>query len=91
MDWDKYGFVVGSKLRLEILKSLKYAKTPTQISKETGNKASNISSTLADFTKQGIAECLTPKKRVGKIFKLTKLGEEILNYYKDSTKKQDES
>ena len=85
MDWEKYGFIAASKFRVKVLSSLKHAKTPTQIGREIDSSVSNVSRTLRDFTEKDIAQCMTPKARVGKIYKLTKKGQEMLDYHTKST------
>lgn len=87
MDWEKYSFIVSSEIRIRVLKALKQGKTPTQIAQKIDAKTSHVSRTLSEFIKKGIAECMTPKAKVGRVYKLTTLGEEILTYYSDSMEK----
>jgi len=77
MDWELYSFTVRSKKRKKILLSLKSQKTPTQIASEVKSSVSHISRTLTEFVERGIAKCLTPKQKVGRIYTLTKEGKEI--------------
>ena len=84
MNWENYSFIVSSEIRIKVLKALKQGKTPTQISKKIGAKTSHVNRTLTEFVKKGIAECMTPKARVGRVYKLTPRGEEILSYYSES-------
>jgi predicted transcriptional regulator len=77
MNWKLYSFVVRSKRRVQIIKSLEIPKTPTQIAKDVKSSVSHISRTLKQFEEKGIIECLTPKEKVGRIYKLTKEGKKI--------------
>jgi len=72
-------FVLKSKQRLIILRYLSNPKTPTQISDETKLAVSHISRTLKEFNKKGVAECLTPKEKTGRIYQLTKKGKQVLD------------
>jgi predicted transcriptional regulator len=77
MNWELYSFVVRSKKRKKILLSLKSQKIPTQIASEVKSSVSHVSRTLGEFVEKGIAKCLTPKQKVGRIYSLTKEGKEI--------------
>lgn len=78
MDWKKYGYVLSSTYRQKIILSLKESpKTPKQISLESKLHLSHVSSTIRDLCNGDIVKCLTPDLRKGKIYGLTKDGEEI--------------
>lgn len=73
-------FVKRSEQRQVILKSLSNHKTPTDIKKETGLAPSHISRTLKEFMKKSIVKCLTPKQKIGRIYRLSQKGEKLLKY-----------
>lgn len=78
MDWKKYGYVLSSTYRQRTVLSLKDGpKTPKQISLQSKLHLSHVSSTLKDLVSNGIVKCLTPDLRKGKIYGLTKDGNEI--------------
>ncbi|KXB07859.1 hypothetical protein AKJ58_01595 [candidate division MSBL1 archaeon SCGC-AAA385D11] len=78
MDWDKYGFVSASKYRKKVVLALqKKPKTPKEIEEEVGYHLSHVSNTLGELSDEGIVRCLTEKRSKGRVYGLTKLGEEI--------------
>ena len=83
MDWKLYSFIVRSKQRKEILRSLETPKTPTQIGSKLDISISHVSRTLKNFVERGIVDCLTPQEKIGRIYKLTSKGEEILDKIKN--------
>jgi DNA-binding MarR family transcriptional regulator len=76
--WDLVSFVSRSEQRKKILSVLSEPITPSEIAKKTGLYSTHVSRTLSEFTKKGLAECLTPKERVGKFYRITRLGKEAL-------------
>lgn len=78
MSWEDVGFIVKSSQRRQIVLLLETLKTPTQIAKHLNASLSNTSLKLADLAKQGLIECLNPKDRKGRIYKLTARGEAAL-------------
>ncbi|MFQ6071933.1 MAG: hypothetical protein ACE5KT_04425 [Methanosarcinales archaeon] len=83
MDWTKYGLVIASKYRTNVLLSLMDSnKTPKQIANENKYYLSHVSNTLKELEKIGAIECLTPELRKGKIFKITSIGKDIISEIK---------
>lgn len=58
-------------------------KTPTILAKNTDLNLANVSRTLTELGKRGLVICLTPKKRVGRIYSLTKTGKDVLAKVRD--------
>lgn len=83
MPWEDAAFVLKSKQRREIILMLESPKTPTQIAKHLGASLSNTSLKLSDLTRQGLIECLNPKDRKGRIYKLTAKGVGALKSIKE--------
>ncbi len=77
MDWEKYSFVVRGSNRSRTLKHLKSPMTPSQLATASDVSLSHISKALRDLKGQGLAECINPDEKVGKIYRRTKEGEEI--------------
>ena len=76
--WGVIGRVTASSYRKKVLKSLTQGKkTPTDLQKETGIKASHISKTLAELRDMRLIKLYNPKARKSKIYGITKLGEKI--------------
>jgi predicted transcriptional regulator len=84
MDWELYSFIVRSKQRKAIVLALARPRTPTEIGKETGIRPSHVSRALAQFAKAGIVKCLTPKAKIGRVYRLTASGKLILDELKRS-------
>ncbi|NCN39424.1 MAG: transcriptional regulator [Candidatus Aenigmarchaeota archaeon CG_4_10_14_0_8_um_filter_37_24] len=82
MNWKLYSFVIRSKKRKDILLSLEKVRTPTEIGNKVKTSVSHVSRTLSDFQDKGIVECVTPEQKVGRVYRLTKNGKEILDYLK---------
>jgi predicted transcriptional regulator len=81
MDWKKYGIVISSRYRQEVIKTLmQRPKTPKQISIETGLYLSHVSKTLNELSSLEIVTCLTPDLKRGRIYDLTKDGRDIASY-----------
>jgi predicted transcriptional regulator len=76
--WQSYGQVVASKYRRGIILTL-YSRpmTPTEISKEMGVKVSHISRSLHELVQKQTVVCLTPTRKKGRVYSLTKKGRKI--------------
>ncbi len=79
-DWHAYGFVVGSEYRKKVVGSMASGpKTPKQISAATGLRLNHVSSTLKELVNVRAVMCLTPDLRKGRLYQLTRLGQQILH------------
>ena len=76
--WDLVSFISRSKQRKKILSVLLEPITPTEIAKKTGLYPTHVSRALREFTEKGLVKCLTPKERVGKLYRITKKGKDVL-------------
>jgi len=85
--WDLVSFVARSTQRRKILPLLKNPITPSEIAKETNLYLTHVSRALGEFQDKGLVECLTPKARVGKYYRITKLGQRILKEVEKLNKK----
>ncbi len=81
--WEKYGFVIGSKNRLLILKKLDAPKIPLQLANETDLGMNMTSRALRELEKKGIIGCKNPNAKVGRVYDLTVIGKKILKQIKD--------
>ncbi len=77
-----YAWVVRGKQRIAILKIMSKPQTPTEACKKSkmyNEKISlnNTSDVLRSFVRMGLAECLNKDEKVGRLYKLAELGEEI--------------
>lgn len=84
MNWDFISFVFSSKTRSKVLLLLsKSEKTPKQLSEELSSALSHVSRALQELEEIGLISCLTPNRRKGKFYQITKTGREILNELKN--------
>ena len=72
-----YSWVVRGKQRREIIKFIDNILTPTQIAEKSGYSLNHTSRVLSEFRKKGIAKCINPKQKTGRLYKLTKKGKLI--------------
>lgn len=72
-----YSWVVRGKQRKKIIKVMDKPKIPSQIKEETNLGLNNVSDILRDFRKKKIAECINPKEKTGRLYKLTQKGMKI--------------
>ena len=70
---------ISSSWRSKVLLKLKEGvKTPSELSRESNLSYSHVSDILSDLMSMKIVVCKTPNLRKGKIYAITKLGEEVL-------------
>lgn len=79
MSWNDVSYVIASKTRKAVLLKLETPRTPTFLSKELDVNLANISRGLAELEDKSVVVCLTPNQKVGKIYALTKKGNDIIN------------
>ena len=76
----KYAYVNISSYRVKTVKALKNEiKTPTVIANDTGIRTNHISKVLKELKETGIAECINEEARKGRLYRLTSVGEEIVD------------
>ncbi len=74
-----YAYINISSYRVKTVKALKdEVLMPTQIAKDAGIRTNHISKVLSELKEAGIAECINPEVRKGKLYRLTDLGDEIV-------------
>jgi len=74
-----YSWVIRGKQRRDIIKFIRDTDTPTQISNKSRYSLNNTSRVLNEFVKKGIACCLNPKQKTGRLYVLTPKGKTIKN------------
>lgn len=77
VDWELYAWVVRGSQRRKVLLALEGRMIPTQIKEKTKLALNNVSDTLRAFEEKGLAKCVNPKERVGRLYELTKKGQAI--------------
>lgn len=75
------GFVVSSKFRESVMKSLsKSDNTPTKLAKLNDMNVVHISKALQQLKKRGLVVCLNEKDRMNRIYSLTEMGWNVVNF-----------
>jgi predicted transcriptional regulator len=78
---DGISLVEMSSYREKVLLDLKEKiKTPSRIAKSTDIRTNHVSNALKELKEHKLVDCLNPEKKQGRIYKITKLGEEVLKY-----------
>ncbi len=76
----KLAYVNISTYRAKATKALKGdVKTPTKLAEETGIRKNHISKVLRDLKREGIAECVNEDAHRGRLYRLTDIGEGIVD------------
>lgn len=76
-------YIKISKYRTEVMKSLDgEVLIPTQIARNLDIRTNHISKVLTDLKAHGLVECINPKVRKGKLYRLTDKGYEIVKNIK---------
>ena len=75
----KFAYVTISSYRIKTIRSLEGGRLeiPKGISKITGIRASHMSNVLSDLKKEGLVECLNENAHMGRLYRLTDVGEDI--------------
>lgn len=76
-----YAYVNISSYRVKTVKALKDdVKTPTNIAADAGIRTNHISKVLKELKETGVAECINEDFRKGRLYRLTSLGEEMVDH-----------
>lgn len=54
-------------------------KTPTAIAADAGIRMNHISNVLKELKEAGVAECINEEAKKGRLYRLTDLGDEIVD------------
>ncbi len=76
---DRLGFVIASRVRLQILVELKTGNMiPSQIARESGLTIYRVSAALRELADRDLVECLNPTAARARIYRLTLAGRAVL-------------
>jgi len=79
MDVEEYAWVKASDYRESILLALAdKPRPPKEIAERTGYYLSHVSNTLSDLNDHGLAECITPDRRKGRLWSTTDNGATLI-------------
>ncbi|MFH7880754.1 MAG: MarR family winged helix-turn-helix transcriptional regulator [Candidatus Aenigmatarchaeota archaeon] len=84
--FEEVSYLLSSSLSLKILiaiSSLPFP-TPTLIAKTIKCSPSNVSTKLIKLREKGLTICITPERRKGRIYKLTKKGKIVIGFLNNS-------
>ena len=74
----KKGYVEASTYRTKVVKSLgDNPNTPKKIAKDCGIRMNHISNILSQLKNKGIVYCVYEEDRIGRIYRMTEVGESI--------------
>nr|MBI4156492.1 ArsR family transcriptional regulator [Candidatus Woesearchaeota archaeon] len=69
------GFILRSEYRKKVFLKLDKPIMPSKIAKELEIRLTHITRELRFLKERGLAECLNPKEKTGRLYQLTKKGE----------------
>ena len=73
------GYIQVSTYRTKVMKSLDgEVKIPSKIAKDTDILQNHMSATLKQLKEHELVECINPEVRKGRLYRLTKKGENII-------------
>ena len=81
MDWGIYAWFKRGKRRKETLKIIAESKNPitiNDIKHKSKIALSQASATVKELEQKKLIECLNPKDKIGRLFRITELGKEML-------------
>jgi DNA-binding MarR family transcriptional regulator len=76
--YELVSFVVRGKVRKKVLALLVKPSTPTEVSRTIHTHRSTVSRTILALEKKGLVECITPKEKMGRYYRITKKGQKVL-------------
>lgn len=81
----KLAYINVSTYRVKAMNALKdgQVKTPTAIAKDSGIRVNHMSKVLGELKESGVAECINEEARKGRLYRLTSVGEEIVDNLDD--------
>ncbi len=83
LDVEKLSWVKRGKQRREIIVHMKDSETPTDIAGRSGYSLNNTSRVLNEFRKKGIARCINPREKTGRLYRLEPAGKLIRDKLKN--------
>ncbi len=78
------GFVKRAKNREKVLKVLFKPQNPSSVGRLTGIGLNMASRSLKELEAKKLVKCVNPDWKIGRIYTLTKKGEELLKYFKEN-------
>lgn len=80
---DKSDYVKKSSYRIKVMKAIgEDVKIPTEIAEDSGILRNHISNVLRELKEKELVECINPKSRKGRLYRLTEEGSDVLDEIK---------
>lgn len=76
-------FVTRGKVRKAVFMILETPQTPTQVSEIIGTHRSTTSRAILSLENKGLVECVNPKDSMGRYYRVTELGLQVLMKIKE--------
>ncbi len=83
MSWDDVSFVIAGKTRKAVIMKMSSHGNPTFLANALKIHVANASRALIELENEDLVDCITPNKRVGKIYALTEKGKEVVDKIKE--------
>ncbi|MFP4112418.1 MAG: transcriptional regulator [Candidatus Woesearchaeota archaeon] len=77
VDISLYSWVVRGKQRRDLIRYIDESSTPSEIAKKSRYSLNHTSRVLNEFSKKGIARCINPEEKTGRLYELTSQGKEL--------------
>lgn len=78
VNWSLIGYIIRSSYRKKVFLALKKPTRPSEIAKETGLRLTHVTRALRELKKKGLAKCLNPKEKFGRIYNLTPKAKKLM-------------
>jgi len=79
MDVEEYSWIKASDYRENILLALEAKpRTPKELSEINDYYLSHVSNVLSDLNDHGLAECITPDRKKGRLWQATEKGNNLI-------------
>jgi len=85
IDWDLAGWILRSPNRVKVLKLFEIPLTPNIISKKANMSLTHASKIVRELAVKKLLVCLNEKAKLGRIYKRTKQGNQLIDYIKKIT------
>lgn len=82
MDWNLFAWIKRGETRKKVLKIIQTSKNPitiNEIKEECKISISQCSLIVKQLEEKKLIECLNPKDKIGKLYRISKIGKEIIN------------
>lgn len=85
MDWELYAWLKRGPRRLSVLEALSETGKPLSVKDvktKLGVALAQASITIKELSEKALIECLNPSDSIGKLYRVSKLGNELIEEIK---------